>query len=83
MPITSAGTLANLFLNSDTNGGTAETITVFKNGTATTLKCNYAGIKACHDTTDAISVAAGDSITVGITGTTAAGSFLSIAFELQ
>jgi hypothetical protein len=83
MPITSAGTLANLWVSSETNGGTAESIVVLKNGVATALTCTYAGAKKCSDATHSVSVAAGDLITVENTATTAAGSWLSVAFELQ
>lgn len=67
--VNSPGTLANLYSVAGTNvsGGTnKDVLTVYKNGSATTLTCTYAtggAATTCSDTSHSVAVVPGDVIT--------------------
>lgn len=79
--ISTPGTLANLYVNAGTavTGGTnKDVLTVYKNGSSTTLTCTFAtggAATTCSDTTHGVSVAVGDVITFQfVTATSDAGA---------
>lgn len=65
--IANHGTLANLYVNSSANfkgSANKDVLTVYKNGSATTLTCTgAASTKTCSDTTHSVNVVPGDIIT--------------------
>ena len=77
IPVTRAGTLKNLYVRHNTVGTGAQTITytVFKNGASTAITCAMAptGTQA-SDTTNTVSVVAGDVITIQVTKSATLGS---------
>ena len=65
-----ACTLGNLYIQGTSTVNTGTTVTVYDNGTATSLTCSISGSNTtCNDTTHHPTAAAGDSITVGFTST--------------
>lgn len=65
-----SGTLKNLYIGLDVNAGaTPNVVTVYVNGVASALTASIAtGTAVAHDTTHAVAVSAGDTISLKFTG---------------
>ena len=84
MPMPTAGTVKNLRVNLSAGGKSTSKIQLYKNGSSTGAPtCTYGTGTSCSDTSSALSVAAGDVITIAVTsGSSDGSSNISVSFEL-
>ena len=70
MPIPRGGTLRNFFFQNFGGATTGVTIVLRVNGVNTALQCVTNSSGTCTDTTDTVTIATGDAITVDATSNT-------------
>ena len=85
--VSSPGTLANLYVSAGTavtGGSSKDVLTVYKNGSATTLTCTIAASgTSCSDTSHSVATVPGDVITFQfVTATSDAGANIAAAVGL-
>jgi hypothetical protein len=79
-----AGTAKNLFVNLGTAGKSGDKVTMLKNGSATGAPtCTYATATSCSDTSTALTVAAGDIITISITTSSSSETSANVAVSFE
>src|ERR1700722_197063 len=61
MPIASAGTMKNLYVNSVHAGSNASNVVLYVNGSATAVTCSIASSTTCSDTTHTVAVSQGST----------------------
>jgi hypothetical protein len=61
MPVSSAGTAKNLYVNAVHAGSNASNIILYVNGVATTLQCSIATSTSCFDVTDTVVLSQGST----------------------
>ncbi len=79
-----AGTVKNLFVNLGTAGKSGDKVTMLKNGSATGAPtCTYATATNCSDTSTALTVAAGDIITLSISTSASSETSANVAVSFE
>lgn len=79
-----AGTVKNLFVNLGTAGKSGDKVTMLKNGSSTGAPtCTYATATSCSNTSTALSVAAGDIITISITTSSSSETSANVAVSFE
>jgi hypothetical protein len=79
-----AGTVKNLFVNLGTAGKSGDKVTMLKNGSATGAPtCTYATATTCNDVATALTVAAGDIITISISTSAASETSANVAVSFE
>ena len=68
--VSRSGTVQNLYYVA--NPASTSTITVYHNGSSTAITCSTSNSTSCSDTSDTVSVSAGDQLGVAISATTTA-----------
>jgi hypothetical protein len=61
MPVPSAGTAKNLYVNAVNKGSNSSNVVLYVNGVATTLTCSIASAVTCNDTTHTVALAQGST----------------------
>jgi hypothetical protein len=84
MRMPTAGTVKNLFMLASAAGKTSDKVTILKNGSSTGAPtCTFGTGTSCSDTSTALAVAAGDTITISITtGSSDTAANVAVSFEL-
>ena len=78
LPITSAGTLKNLTVVSNSNGSYPITVNVYVNGVITSIGCTITSPSSCADNSDTVAVLAGNTVAVQLSA-----SSVSLAGQLS
>ncbi len=79
-----SGTVKNLFVNLGTAGKSGDKVTMLKNGSATGAPtCTYATATSCSDVATALTVAAGDVITLSISTSSSSETSANVAVSFE